>query len=71
MRFADYFGRAFSAVSASQFPWLKLFRESAVAKIADVSWSGFYVQLVCRSNSDKFGTLGFNRLIICGIMHFI
>ncbi|KAK6122258.1 hypothetical protein DH2020_043991 [Rehmannia glutinosa] len=36
MRFADYFGRAFSTVSASQFPWLKLFRESAVAKIADV-----------------------------------
>ncbi|KAL9166634.1 hypothetical protein ABFS82_05G042800 [Erythranthe guttata] len=36
MRFADYFGRAFSSVSASQFPWLKLFRESAVAKIADV-----------------------------------
>ncbi|PIN21749.1 hypothetical protein CDL12_05559 [Handroanthus impetiginosus] len=36
MRFADYFGRAFSAVSASQFPWLKLFRESSVAKIADV-----------------------------------
>ncbi|CAI9755986.1 unnamed protein product [Fraxinus pennsylvanica] len=36
MRFADYFGRAFSAVSASQFPWLKLFRESALSKIADV-----------------------------------
>ncbi|XP_051148403.1 uncharacterized protein LOC127263434 [Andrographis paniculata] len=36
MRFADYFGRAFSAVSASQFPWLKLFRESPVAKISDV-----------------------------------
>ncbi|XP_019165012.1 PREDICTED: uncharacterized protein LOC109161118 [Ipomoea nil] len=36
MRFADYFGRAFSAVNASQFPWLKLFRESLVAKIADV-----------------------------------
>ncbi|KAI4357613.1 hypothetical protein L6164_001552 [Bauhinia variegata] len=35
MRFADYFGRAFSAVSASQFPWVKLFRESPVAKIAD------------------------------------
>ncbi|GER48776.1 hypothetical protein STAS_25964 [Striga asiatica] len=35
MRFADYFGRAFSAVSASQFPWLKLFRESPVAKIVD------------------------------------
>lgn len=37
MRFADYFGRAFSAVSGSQFPWVKLFRESTVAKIADVS----------------------------------
>ncbi|CAA0817166.1 Protein of unknown function DUF2359-transmembrane [Striga hermonthica] len=36
MRFADYFGRAFSAVSASQFPWLKLFRESPVAKIVDI-----------------------------------
>lgn len=39
MRFADYFGRAFSAVSASQFPWLKLFRESALSKTADVSCS--------------------------------
>ncbi|XP_073280422.1 uncharacterized protein [Primulina huaijiensis] len=36
MRFADYFGRAFSAVSASQFPWMKLLRESAVAKYADI-----------------------------------
>ncbi|KAL7000930.1 hypothetical protein U1Q18_002082 [Sarracenia purpurea var. burkii] len=36
MRFADYFGRAFSAVSASQFPWTKLFRDSTVAKIADI-----------------------------------
>ncbi|KAL8112272.1 uncharacterized protein LOC141666994 [Apium graveolens] len=36
MRFADYFGRAFSAVSASQFPWTKLFRESAIRKIADI-----------------------------------
>ncbi|XP_027341765.1 uncharacterized protein LOC113854762 isoform X1 [Abrus precatorius] len=39
MRFADYFGRAFSAVTASQFPWVKLFRESTVAKIADVPLS--------------------------------
>lgn len=37
MRFADYFGRAFSAVSSTQFPWMKLFRESPVAKIVDVS----------------------------------
>ncbi|KAL6577574.1 hypothetical protein OROMI_009902 [Orobanche minor] len=36
MRFADYFGHSFSSVSASQFPWMKLFRESALAKIADV-----------------------------------
>ncbi|KAI3779085.1 hypothetical protein L2E82_08563 [Cichorium intybus] len=35
MRFADYFGRAFASVSASQFPWVKLLRESAVAKVAD------------------------------------
>ncbi|XP_057962000.1 uncharacterized protein LOC131153601 isoform X2 [Malania oleifera] len=37
MRFADYFGRAFSAVSSSQFPWTKMFRESPVAKIVDVA----------------------------------
>lgn len=37
MRFADYFGRAFSAVNAAQFPWLKLFRESKVEELADVS----------------------------------
>ncbi|XP_051145092.1 uncharacterized protein LOC127261012 [Andrographis paniculata] len=36
MKLADYFGRAFSAVNASQFPWLKLFRESSVANIADI-----------------------------------
>ncbi|TKY59793.1 Transmembrane protein 214-A [Spatholobus suberectus] len=39
MRFADYFGRAFSAVTASQFPWVKLFRESTVAKITDTPLS--------------------------------
>lgn len=36
MRFADYFGRAFAAVSSSQFPWTKVFRESPLAKIADI-----------------------------------
>ncbi|KAG0495487.1 hypothetical protein HPP92_000178 [Vanilla planifolia] len=36
MRFADYFGRAFSAVSASQFPWTKMFKDSALSKIVDV-----------------------------------
>ncbi|KAF3432157.1 hypothetical protein FNV43_RR26896 [Rhamnella rubrinervis] len=39
MRFADYFGRAFSAVSAAQFPWVKMFRESTAAKIADIPLS--------------------------------
>lgn len=37
MRFADYFGRAFSGVTASQFPWVKMLRESPVAKFVDVS----------------------------------
>ncbi|GMH01978.1 hypothetical protein Nepgr_003817 [Nepenthes gracilis] len=36
MRFADYFGRAFSGVGAAQFPWVKIFRESTVAKIAEI-----------------------------------
>ncbi|GAA0168657.1 hypothetical protein LIER_23325 [Lithospermum erythrorhizon] len=36
MRFADYFGRAFSAVNAAQFPYLKMFREEPVAKNADI-----------------------------------
>ncbi|CAI9263075.1 unnamed protein product [Lactuca saligna] len=36
MRFADYFGRAFSSVTASQFPWVKLLRESPVAKVANL-----------------------------------
>ncbi|KAK6931604.1 Transmembrane protein 214 [Dillenia turbinata] len=36
MRFADYFGRAFSSVSSSQFPWAKTFRESPVAKIVNI-----------------------------------
>ncbi|CAJ1938616.1 unnamed protein product, partial [Sphenostylis stenocarpa] len=39
MRFADYFGRAFSAVTASQFPWVKLFKESTVAKVTDMPLS--------------------------------
>lgn len=36
MRFADYFGRAFSSVGGAQFPWLKMLKESSVAKIVDV-----------------------------------
>ncbi|KAJ6689564.1 hypothetical protein OIU85_005925 [Salix viminalis] len=39
MRFADYFGRAFSAVTSSQFPWVKMFRENTVARLADIPLS--------------------------------
>ncbi|XP_050232496.1 uncharacterized protein LOC126681132 [Mercurialis annua] len=39
MRFADYFGRAFAGVSSAQFPWVKMFRENSVAKMADVPLS--------------------------------
>ncbi|XP_021598615.1 uncharacterized protein LOC110604664 isoform X1 [Manihot esculenta] len=39
MRFADYFGRAFSAVSSAQFPWVKLFRENTVSKMIDIPLS--------------------------------
>ncbi|XP_072999518.1 uncharacterized protein [Typha latifolia] len=39
MRFADYFGRSFANVSAAQFPWAKMFKESPVSKIADVPLS--------------------------------
>jgi hypothetical protein len=38
MRFADYYGRAFSSVSSAQFPWLKIFKESPVSKLIDVSF---------------------------------
>ncbi|XP_054796315.1 uncharacterized protein LOC129301747 [Prosopis cineraria] len=36
MRFADYFGRAFSSVGGAQFPWLRTFKESTVAKMVDI-----------------------------------
>lgn len=36
MRFADYFGRAFASVNSSQFPWTKMLKESAVAKMVDI-----------------------------------
>ena len=39
MRLADYFGRAFAKVNASQFPWMKIIKESSVAKMVDVSLS--------------------------------
>ncbi|XP_074274962.1 uncharacterized protein LOC141599003 [Silene latifolia] len=39
MRFADFFGRAFSGVGSAQFPWVKTFKESPVPKIVDIPLS--------------------------------
>ncbi|KAG8366737.1 hypothetical protein BUALT_Bualt17G0110500 [Buddleja alternifolia] len=61
MRFADYFGRAFSAVSASQFPWLKLFRESAVAKIADLPVS-YISETVYKTSVDWINRRSYEAL---------
>ncbi|XP_023734554.1 uncharacterized protein LOC111882416 [Lactuca sativa] len=36
MRFADYFGRAFASVNASQFPWMKTLKEASVEKMIDI-----------------------------------
>ncbi|KAJ7960095.1 Transmembrane protein [Quillaja saponaria] len=36
MRFADYYGRAFSSVNSAQFPWLKIFKESPVGRFVDI-----------------------------------
>ncbi|KAK8567546.1 hypothetical protein V6N12_006127 [Hibiscus sabdariffa] len=38
-KFADFYGKAFQQVVAGQFPWLKMFRESTVAKLADIPLS--------------------------------
>ncbi|KAL3510552.1 hypothetical protein ACH5RR_029953 [Cinchona calisaya] len=47
-RFADYFGRAFSAVSSAMFPWLKLLKESNVDTIADIP--------ICHIKQDVYKT---------------
>lgn len=36
MRFADYFGRAFNAITPSQFGWNKILKESSMAKAAEI-----------------------------------
>ncbi|KAK6281308.1 hypothetical protein POUND7_015133 [Theobroma cacao] len=35
-KFANYYGKAFQEVVAGQFPWMKMFRESTVIKLADI-----------------------------------
>ncbi|KAL2498997.1 Protein of unknown function DUF2359 [Abeliophyllum distichum] len=39
MRLADYFGAAFAKVSTYQFPWMKILKESSVAKMDDIPLS--------------------------------
>ncbi|XVE85431.1 hypothetical protein DITRI_Ditri17bG0090700 [Diplodiscus trichospermus] len=38
-KFADCYGKAFHEVLAGQFPWVKMFRESTVIKLADIPLS--------------------------------
>lgn len=51
MRFADYFGRAFASVSAAQFPWAKMFKESPVDKMVDIPLCHI-PEPVCKTASD-------------------
>lgn len=66
MRFADYFGRAFVTVSAAQFPWAKMFKESTVSKMIDVSYcfpryySGIYY--AC---DHSFSRLCLDAIAVC------
>ncbi|CAM0879126.1 unnamed protein product [Alopecurus aequalis] len=51
MRFADYFGRAFVNVSAAQFPWAKMFKESPMSKMVEVPLN-HVPEAVCKTASD-------------------
>ncbi|CAN1297227.1 Transmembrane protein 214-B [Linum perenne] len=51
MRFADYFGRAFSGVSSAQFPWVKLFRENPLTKVTDIPLS-YISEPVYKTSAD-------------------
>ncbi|CAK9156026.1 unnamed protein product [Ilex paraguariensis] len=51
MRLADYFGRAFSKVNASQFPWMKIIKESSIAKMVDIPL-GHIAEAVYKTSVD-------------------
>ncbi|XP_057524492.1 uncharacterized protein LOC130804161 [Amaranthus tricolor] len=36
MRFADFYGKAFGSVGSTQFPWLKILKESSVSEMVDI-----------------------------------
>ncbi|KAF7129927.1 hypothetical protein RHSIM_Rhsim10G0176900 [Rhododendron simsii] len=61
MRFADYFGRAFASVSASQFPWAKTLKESPVAKMIDIPLSHIS-EVVYRTSTDWLSHRSFEAL---------
>ncbi|KAI8536478.1 hypothetical protein RHMOL_Rhmol10G0260300 [Rhododendron molle] len=61
MRFADYFGRAFASVSASQFPWAKTLKESSVAKMIDIPLSHIS-EAVYKTSTDWLSHRSFEAL---------
>ncbi|XP_058187128.1 uncharacterized protein LOC131304050 [Rhododendron vialii] len=61
MRFADYFGRAFASVSASQFPWAKTLKESPIAKMIDIPLSHIS-EAVYKTSTDWLSHRSFEAL---------
>jgi hypothetical protein len=47
LRCADYFGRAFSAVTAAQFGWNKILRETPLAKTVEVVYRFLHFLWTC------------------------
>ncbi|XP_039064230.1 transmembrane protein 214-B-like [Hibiscus syriacus] len=62
-KFADFYGKAFQQVVSGQFPWLKMFRESTVAKLVDIPLShisdAFYKTSVDWISQQSLEVLGF------------
>ncbi|XP_022776431.1 transmembrane protein 214-A-like [Durio zibethinus] len=50
-KFANYYGKAFQEVVAGQFPWVKMFRETTVVKLADIPLSHIS-DTVCKTSAD-------------------
>ncbi|XVE74679.1 hypothetical protein DITRI_Ditri12bG0036500 [Diplodiscus trichospermus] len=53
-KFANFYGKAFQEVVAGQFPWMKMFRESTVIKIADIPLSHIS-DAVYKTSADWIG----------------
>ncbi|XWS30822.1 hypothetical protein CRYUN_Cryun23aG0023600 [Craigia yunnanensis] len=61
-RFADYFGRAFAPVSAAQFPWLKIFKESTVPQLVDIPLSNV-PEDVYKTSVDRLNRRSLDALV--------